>query len=89
MLTFTDKEKNITFERNKPTVIANGVTRTMSGGLGFLPDSQNEHLISFVIITRTTGEYDMSEEVYGTYSILGSTLIIVDIETGRYQNIQY
>lgn len=31
----------------------------------------------------------MSEEVYGTYSILGSTLIIVDIETGRYQNIQY
>ncbi|MCH8957827.1 hypothetical protein IIA28_21310 [candidate division KSB1 bacterium] len=85
MLTFTDKETNVTFDRDKPTDIGNGVTQTMSGDLWFYLGDENN--IGLSIFTKTIipdEEEQVGEKaIYGEYTIEASTLTIIEAITGE------
>ncbi len=81
LVSFTNKQLNITANAGQPTDIGNGVTITVNGSLVL---TETRYQISLTIVTSVPGQSPVTEteSSAGTYSINGSTATVVEDGTG-------
>jgi len=82
LVSFTDKENNVTVNAGEATDIGGGIIFTVTGSLVL-----TETRYTFTLSLTLSGFGTETETSTGTYSISGSTLTIVEDGTGETETI--